>query len=213
MVDVAHTSDWTDADVEAFVELANRLGARPLDIGGCWMSESGLHTTAHNVNGDAVGLFQAMPATLRGMGFSGGWKAFAALSIRDQLKWALEYYAPHKGKLVSPGACYLATFLPALMSHAADPTFVLCATLGPHAAWYAANKGLDVDHDGAIRVQDLTDRIARVQTGARWDEFAARVHAAMQDAPTQPELVAADDAPVFVLDALDSDPPPDPQAA
>jgi hypothetical protein len=131
---------------------------------------------------------------------------------------------------VSPGACYLATFLPAFMPHAADPGFVLCKLGGPHADWYAANKGLDVNHDGVITVQDLTDRIARVTVGARWEEFAARVLAAsdteppeeLRDvpiserttAPDSPEAFNEDNRPVFIIPDLDYTvkPPPDDNA-
>ena len=59
---------------------------------------------------------------------------------------------------------------------------------GPFAWAYDANKVLDVNEDGAITVQDLTDKIARAQSGARWNEFASRVHAAMQQADTLPEV-------------------------
>ena len=186
MSDYAHTSDWTDADVEAFVALAARLEASPLDLAGCWMSESGLHTSAHNPNGGASGLFQVMPSTLHGLGYH-DMRPFTGLPVQEQLHWAERYYTPHRGRLVSAGACYLATFLPALMAHATEPMFILCGRFGPHQEWYQANSGLDVNHDGWIRVQDLTDRIARVQKGSRWDEFASRVKACQQEADTEPE--------------------------
>lgn len=184
-----HTADWSDDDINALVAMAGRLEARALDLAGCWMSESNLTTVAHNSRGDAAGIFQAMPATLRGLGYHGDWQAFTALSVGEQLEWAERYYAPHRGRLVSPGACYLATFLPALMGHAAESAYVLCGRFGPHAEWYRANSGLDVNHDGWIRVQDLTDRIAQVTRGPRWDEFAARVIEAIKGADTSPDPI------------------------
>lgn len=185
----AYTYDWTDADINQLVHVAEDLEAKPLDLAGCWMSESGLHSSAHNPNGNAVGVFQAMPATLRGLGFPGTWDAFMYVPIAVQLNWAERYYMPHKGQLVSPGACYLATFLPAFMAHAGEPEFVLCDNNVLHTVWYVANKGLDVNHDGKITVQDLTDRVAHVCVGPRWAEFAARVNAAMDP----PMIVSCDD--------------------
>jgi hypothetical protein len=189
---VQHTADWSDSDIGALIVMAGRLEARPLDLAGCWMSESGLSSVAHNANGNAAGIFQAMPATLQGLGYQDDWKAFTALPIAAQLHWAERYYAPHRGRLVSPGACYLATFLPALMAHADEPTYVLCGRFGPHELWYRANSGLDVNKDGWIKVQDLTDRIEQVTRGPRWDEFANRVRDVAQDVDTLPEPVAID---------------------
>lgn len=182
------TDDWSDDDLREGLAMAERLEARFLDLAGCWMSESGLKTNAHNPNGDASGLFQAMPATLKGLGFPGDHNAFRALPVRQQLHWAEKYYGPYRPHLVSPGACYLATFLPAFMSHAGEGAFVLCGRFGPHQVWYQANKGLDVNHDGWITVNDLTARIALVTTGTRWKEFEARVTELQRTADTDPGI-------------------------
>jgi hypothetical protein len=184
-VDAAYTADWSDANIAQLVQVANDLGAAPLDLAGCWMSESQLRSHAHNPNGNAVGIFQAMPRTLGGLGYSGTWETFRGEAVAVQLNWAYHYYRPHVGKLTSPGACYLATFLPAFMSHADEPDFVLCDNTMVHTTWYVANRGLDVNGDGRITVQDLTDRIAAVCVGPRWEEFAARVYAATAE-PSEP---------------------------
>jgi hypothetical protein len=189
--------------MRALVALASSLECRAVDLAGCWMSESGLHTWAHNPHGDAAGLFQLMPATARGLGFKGDWKAFCALSVQQQLGWAQQYYGPHRGRLVTPGAVYLSTFLPALMSHASEPCYVLCsATL--HPEWYRQNIVFDADHKGWITVGDLSQRIAKVTVGPRWEEFASRIRAAEQGAETLPELPTSEEFP-----ANDSDPPPE----
>lgn len=205
----AHTSDWGDADVAELVAVAGRLDTRAAFLAACWMSESGLRTTAHNNGGDASGLFQAMPATLHLIGFPGDWRAFVALSVRQQLHWAEKYYGPHRGQLVSAGAVYLATFLPAFMPRSNEPLFVLCsATL--HPEWYRPNRAaFDPRGRGYITVGDLSTRIAAVSTGPRWTEFAERIQIAEQEATTLPELPAAqaDDAPLFILP--DEDEPPE----
>ena len=183
-----YTNDWQDSDIAELVALAGRLGAKPLDLAGCWMNESGLSTKAWNRNGDASGLFQLMPATARGLGFFGDMATFRMLSVAQQLHWAEKYYGPHRGQLVTPGACYLCTFLPAYMPYAGRPLFVLCSpTL--HPEWYQANLGFDHTHKGYINVQDLTDAMNRATVGPRWEEFAARVRAAMEPLPdTLPEV-------------------------
>jgi len=119
--------------------------------------------------------------------------SYIVLPIQEQLVWVERYYRPHAGLLTSAGAVYLATFLPAYMTHAGDPTFVLCGKRGPHAEWYAANRTLDANGDGFIVVQDLTDKVAQSCVGPRWTEFAARIKAATQAADTSPELPPCDD--------------------
>jgi hypothetical protein len=189
-----YTADWSDEDIVGLLAVARDVDADPLHLASCWMSESGLHPYAHNPHGNAVGLFQVIPPTLRGLGFFGDWSDFASLSIGEQLKWARRYYARHRGRLVSPGACYLATFLPALMAHAAEPLFVLCSTT-LHPEWYGPNRAtFDPDGRGYITVGDLTRRVEAVTRGPRWDEFASRVRDAAQDAPTLPELPDGEDA-------------------
>jgi hypothetical protein len=200
----AYTADWSDDDLVELIAMAGRLEADPLDLAACWLNESGLHTRAHNANGDAAGLFQAMPATLRGEHYKGDWHSFLNLSVRQQLHWAEVYYSPHRGHLGSAHACYLATFLPALLSHATEPLFVLCGRFGPHADWYRANSVLDVNHDGWIKVHDLADAIvaAELHSSKRWGEFAARVTELQRGAPTAPELEVA-----ICLDEDDDEPP------
>lgn len=49
---IQFTTDWTDANITALLGMAQRLKTRAAYLGGCWMSESGLHTTAHNPHGN-----------------------------------------------------------------------------------------------------------------------------------------------------------------
>ncbi len=210
--------DLSDEFFGELVDMCKRLDCKPHDLAGCWMSESNVTTRAHNPAG-ATGLFQVIPSTLRGLGFQGDWKAFQALSDLEQLAWAEKYYRPHKGRLVSMGACYLATFLPALMSHAGEPTFVLCGQHGPFAFAYAGNAGaFDPHQKGWITVQDLTDRIERVTTGPRWQEISDRIKVAMEARTTEPilpvaEEIAKGDPPVFLLPDYDDEPKPPPDDA
>ncbi len=188
-----HSADLPDEFFSALHEMCKRLDCRADDMASCWMSESNVSPRAHNPGGNASGLFQAMPGTLMGLGYMGHWDDFVKLSAVEQLAWAERYYARHRGQLTSPGACYLATFLPALMSHASESAFVLCASHGPFAYAYAGNHAaFDPEGKGWITVQDLTDRIGRVAVGPRWQEIVDRLRQAAQGADTDPERVPID---------------------
>ena len=173
------TQDWTDLDVGSYQSFCDAMGA-PVDAFiPVWMNESACRAAAHNANGDASGIFQLMPATAKGLVWDVDadphLAAYRALSVSQQLEWAAKYYEPHKGLLTSPGAVYVCTFLPALLSHASDATFVLCATTGPFTWAYIANRGFDVDGKGWITVQDLADAAARAVASPRGQELLQRV--------------------------------------
>jgi hypothetical protein len=155
-------------------DLAGELGGSPFDPLCVWMSESGVHANAHNPNGDASGIFQAMPATLNGIGFPGSPLDFRTLAAHQQVQWARRYYGPYKGRLVNRAAWYVATFLPADLNLATDPNAVLVQKDGRRGWAYAANAGFDENHDYVIQVHELTDAINRACHGPRWEELNAR---------------------------------------
>jgi hypothetical protein len=97
------------------------------------------------------------------MGWTKGTDAFARLSVLEQLPYVERYYTPHKQWLAGGGigAAYVAAFLPALLPHAADQTYVLCATHGPIAWAYADNRSFDTDQKGWISVMDLVSAAER----------------------------------------------------
>lgn len=176
-VTVRCTQDLSDAFFAKLRAACERIGASPFDVLGVMMNESGVRADAKNPTADANGLIQFMGDTLKGLGWEGTSEAFRRLSAEEQVPYVEAYFAPHKGKLGSPAACYLCTFLPALLAHAGDMTFVLCAALGPLAWAYAANKGFDRAGNGHITVQDLAYAIDRACTGPRWNEIAVRMQA------------------------------------
>lgn len=153
------------------------MSGHELDLLRPLMNESGLSYKAHNSTGDAAGIFQAMPQTLKNLGFVGGWQAFTALDADGQLPWLFKYYAPYAGRLVNATAVYMATFCPAWLSHASEPGFVICASSGrsdgglsasTSKLWYTQNRGLDKNGDGTITVSDLTAATLAADAGARW---------------------------------------------
>lgn len=189
-----HTLDWDDAEIDELVAMARRLQANPRDLLGCWMSESGARSSAR-LPADtakpaiAVGLIQWTKA---GAPPGAVLDEIRARPLLAQLALAEAFYSGHRGELDSPGAVYLCNWLPALMKHHNELTFVLAGRHGPHEDWYRWNASLDANDDGAITVQDLTEKIARAQHGPRWDEFAERIRLAEQDIDTSPELPEVD---------------------
>ena len=169
-----YTQDIGDDFFPALRAVARDLGADPLHLLKVWYSESGVYATAHNPDGGASGIFQAMPATLRLLGWSDTPAAYRRLSATEQLLYARRYYLPHKGKLATVGAVYVANFLPAFLSRAHDPDFVLTAKGGPLSWAFAANAGLDANGDLAITVRELEIAVDRSVRGVRWAEMADR---------------------------------------
>lgn len=180
------TKDIPDAFFGDLIVTAARCGrtdrAGALDFCRPLFNESGLSYQAHNPNGDAAGIFQAMPFILRGLG-APEWRLFTQLDADQQLPFMEKYYRPYSGRLVNATAIYLATFAPAMLGHAGDSGYLICAAdgssgmlgQGTSKIWYAANRGLDVDGDKRITVGDLTAAIARADVGPRWDEICARL--------------------------------------
>lgn len=179
-----HTADLDDAFFPRLEEVADEVLARPKDLLGAWYSESGLRAGAHNDGPPgappekqyhASGIFQAMPATLVGLGWGKDHAAYRRLTATQQLDWALRYYKPFRGQLVSVAAVYTATFLPVLVRHAHDPKFILTAKNGPLPWAYAPNAVFDKNGDLAITVGELDDAVRRNCVGPRWAELLQRL--------------------------------------
>lgn len=178
------TSDIDDAFFPLLKTVCAYLQCEPLSLMSVMMSESGVRASAWNDNPkslppeqrwNASGLIQFMPKTLLGLGWVKGHAAFRTLTATQQLEYVKRYFGPHIGRLVSIGAIYTATFLPALLSHAGDPNFVLTAKNGPLGWAYSPNAAFDANHDLAITVGELESAVLRNCVGARWRELVSRL--------------------------------------
>lgn len=203
-----HTTDLDDQFFPGLLGVAEAVQARPVHLLSVMMAESGVRASAWNRNGNASGLIQFMPATLVGLGWTSGHEAFRKLTATQQLPYVRKYFHPHKGRLVSVGAVYVATFLPALLKHAHDPDFVLTAKGGRLSWAYEPNKVFDVDKNYAITVRELEDAVHRACRGARWVEIVSRL--AGYDMPrTEPDVANLadddldDDEPTRIYDRCD----------
>lgn len=182
-MNTTHTKDLSDMFFSLLTDIALELGAKPHDMLCVMMAESGVMAKAHNPNGHASGIFQAMPSTLTRLGWRLGPDAFRQLTAEEQLPFVRAYYLPYKGKLKSVAALYVATFLPALIDHAGHPEYVLVRKGGQLGWAYAPNAGFDADHNLAITVRELEQAVARQCRGPRWEEILFRLVGA--DAPAE----------------------------
>lgn len=175
------TDDISELALTRFADVCGFLACQQLDLAAVLYSESGWYATAHNPNGDASGIFQAMPATLKGLGFApelppdARAAKFRTLTAADQMPWLKRYYAPYRGKLNSVTACYLATFLPADLAHAGDDQYVLAQKGGYRGVIYTANAAFDANRDLCIRVGELGQAVRRNCIGPRWAELVSRL--------------------------------------
>jgi hypothetical protein len=191
--------DWTNEEVAALQGIAARLGTTPRALVGVMSNESSLNPAAHNPGG-AVGLIQFEPDTLRDLGWTEGTDAFAKLGVLQQLPFVERYYsAPARKRWMGGGigAAYVGAFLPALMPHALDVTYVLCGITGPFAWAYSANKSFDTDHKGWITVHDLiaaAERAIVASPVAR--SILARTDTIPDTLPPSPEPEAGLDIPL-----------------
>jgi Transglycosylase SLT domain len=163
-----------------FIELkavCGRLSCAPADMLGIMESESAVRPDAQNPRGNATGLIQFMPRTLVGLGWNLGPAGFKKLSAEQQMPFVEAYFKPWISfGLSSAGRLYQAVFLPGTL-RGSDESTVIAAPAGPNAGAYKSNVGLDMNHDGAITVSDLTARIDHFRQGPRWIELMRRLNA------------------------------------
>ena len=76
---------------EKLTKISESVGLKPEDLLAVMSFESGLSPAAHNRNGDASGLIQFMPDTLKGLGYKGDHNSFRQLDATDQLDYVDKY--------------------------------------------------------------------------------------------------------------------------
>lgn len=173
-----HTSDLSDGFFQDLISMCQRLEANPMDVMMVMQAESGISASARNSTSSATGLIQIMSDSWqKSWGFTRD--AFSNMTAQEQLKYVEMYLRPWKGRFANVSAVYTAVFMPALISHATEPTFVVCAPQGPFTWAYKANAGLDSNHKGYIVIDDLRRAVVRHCRGPRWDEAERRLREAL----------------------------------
>src|ERR1700688_1273854 len=101
---------------QKLLEVSNDVQMKPEDLLNVMAVESGIDPTAHNMGGNASGLLQFMPSTLKNLGFQGTHGDFRQLSAVDQLdyvkKLILGNMRYNGGPFRSAAQYYVANFLP-----------------------------------------------------------------------------------------------------
>lgn len=153
-------------------QVSERLGMNPRDLLLVMYMESGVSAGAINPHGNATGLIQFMPQTLKGLGLSKDQiKNFHNTSAEDQLD-LVEKYIKGKGRqFKSATEYYVANFFPASLSRwtGSSPienrNVVVAArdAKNPNErAAYEGNQVLDANKDGKITVGDLMKVLSNV---------------------------------------------------
>jgi hypothetical protein len=125
--------------------IAANIGASPSHLMACMAFETGRSFApwCRNPGSSATGLIQFMESTAQGLGTSTA--ALAGMSALQQLDYVWEYFKPYRGRLGALGDVYMAILYPVAVGQPDNyPVF----KSGSDA--YAANKGLDVNHDGVV---------------------------------------------------------------
>lgn len=177
MITPERTKDLPANFFPKLVAMCKRLECKPLDLLKVMASESGVRSDARNPNGNASGLIQFMPATLKALRYQGTHLEFRHLTATQQLQYVEAYFGQwaKTGKPWNSARLYQATFLPATLTRGSSAATVLAAR-GGYLGWaFEANKGFDRNGDGVITVGELSAAIDRAAKGPRWNEIVARL--------------------------------------
>lgn len=138
-------------------DIAAEVETSPSWLMACMAFETGrtFSPSVRNPGSSATGLLQFMESTARGLGTTT--EALARMTALEQLEYVLAYFKPFTGRLGTLADVYMAILWPPAVGQPDDyPVFK-----DKHAA-YAANKGLDINHDGAITKAECTAFVDRM---------------------------------------------------
>ncbi|HLG26270.1 MAG TPA: transglycosylase SLT domain-containing protein [Paenisporosarcina sp.] len=192
-----------------YVQMCQRLGAKPEDLARVINAESGFDPGATNVQGGRIiakGLNQLIEKTAKHLGMSDSqWDSYEHTPAEQQLEYVEKYFRSvgkatgQDGKWASATQLYVANFAPKYVRKAADPNAILYSS-DVNKKEYAHNKGLDRDRKGHITAGDL----ARSVQGKLPDHIVQAIKRAKQGGqsasivPTEP----ANDNVQGLLEAL-----------
>lgn len=172
-LDIAWSAKVSPAFVVEVKKLVIELGMNwidaPTDLMSCMAFETGERFTA-NVKSpvsSATGLIQFMEATAKEMGTTTA--ALAGMTAEDQLRvYVRKYFMKYKGKFKNLGDIYMSILWPAGMGK--SDSHVLWDKTG-RLKQYMANRGLDVNKDGAITRAECLGKINEKKTKGLKPEY------------------------------------------
>jgi hypothetical protein len=130
-------------------EIAGQLSMDPNWLMAVMGFETGytFSPAARNPGSTATGLIQFIESTARGLGTSTA--QLARMTAVRQLDFVESYYKPYSGRIRNLGDAYLAVLWPIAVGRP-DSYVMWERDSGPYQREYAANSGLDVNHNGFI---------------------------------------------------------------
>jgi hypothetical protein len=176
------------------LQVSNEVQMKPEDLLNVMALESGIDPTAHNANGNASGLIQFMPSTLKGLGYQGSHTDFRHMSSVDQLDYVKKYIEGNMkyngGPFTSAAQYYVANFLPVALQlpgiKKGDPNTIIVAKNPTEAhlpgvskhmeqVYYNANPVLDADGDGVITYGDIQTVLNKASAGKNFRSALAQL--------------------------------------
>lgn len=185
-------------------KICSELQMKPEDLLLIMKLESGISPTAHNPSGNASGLIQFMPSTLKNMGYTDGHEKFRTLDAIAQLDYVKAYIEQNMklngGPFKSAARCYVSIFFPVALGLpgiqredmstpivSADGTQPKYKSVSPSfiAKAYAQNKGLDTDKDGIISYGDLDRKLQSLKNNKDYVEAVQSLRAVSGGTPEE----------------------------
>lgn len=179
---------------DKLTKISNSVNLSPEDLLAVMYFESGLNPSIHSSKGEAAGLIQFMPDTLKGLGFHGDLKDFRRVDAIDQLDYVSKYMHNQAkfngGGFKSLTQYYVANFWPVALKlpgvQQEDPRTVIVdsnpttqrypgVSLSIERAAYKANSVLDHDHDGKITYGDLQTTMQGVKKSPEYQNAVAKL--------------------------------------
>lgn len=165
------------------VAMARALGASPSDMTSVIAFESNWNPAAVNAISGATGLIQFMPRTAIGLGTTV--EDLRGMTIDDQLRYCHAYWKPYAGRIGTLSDCYMAVLYPAAIGLPDEAVIFL-----PGSREYLNNRGLDINHDGAVTKAEATSFVAKRLAEGLLDANAIEIDDEAEASP-QPEAEGA----------------------
>jgi hypothetical protein len=185
MTVLAWGAKLTPEEREKVRNIAANIGASPSHLMACMAFETGRSFApwCRNPGSSATGLIQFMESTAQGLGTSTA--ALAGMTVLQQLDYVWDYFKPFRGRLGSLADVYMAILWPPGVGQPDNfPVFK-----DKHAA-YAANKGLDVNHDGVVTKAECAAFVEKMLA-----EGLEPGNRSFEPIPTQPPAPIEDHSP------------------
>jgi len=134
--------------------IATSLGIDPSWLMACMAFESGetFSASVRNRSSGATGLIQFMPETARSLGTTT--ELLAMMTPEQQLDYVAQYFRRYAGRLHALSDVYMVILWPKAVGQSED--YVL---FEGQTKQYAQNRGLDINHDGAVTKAEAAAKV------------------------------------------------------